>query len=331
MIHDSTDALEAGTDTLPAADAASAPAHPPHEDTAVVFSVVVVTYHRGDFLQGALDSIYAQEDLPGPFEIILIDNGGDAVVAPSPRADVSLRIERPGRNLGVPGGRNLGIALAASPYLVFLDDDAVWHDTRDLARFLPLFAAHPRCGCVAVKILNPHSGAPERHMVPAPNKDRLLNAATPIEAPYFYGCAHALRVEAVRRAGPYPERLMYGMEEIDLSLRLVDAGYTILFDPSIAALHYQAQAGRDIVGSAYWKQHALNKTRVAWRLLPLPYPLTIGIIWSGAALVKTGRPDVVAEIWRALWRERTTLRRERQVIAPSTIRYLKRIGARLFY
>jgi GT2 family glycosyltransferase len=293
--------------------------------------VIVITYHRGAFLAKALESIYAQEGLPGPFEVIVVDNGGDGVVGTCPRPDVSLRIIRPGRNLGVAGGRNLGMSLASSPYVVSLDDDAIWHDTHDLSRFLARLAADERCACVAGRIVDPHTGATDSRLLPAPNKDRLLRAVEPMETPYFYGGAHALRAASVRQVGGYPERLLYGMEEFDLSLRLVNAGYSIVYDPAIAALHYAASAGSEAVRSTRWTQNALNKSRVAWRLLPMPYPLTIGLIWSAAALIKTGRLRAVAEMWRTLWHERKLLRAERQVISPAAVRQLKRIGARLLY
>lgn len=297
----------------------------------MILSVIVITYHRGPFLQQALESIYRQERIPGPFEIIVVDNGGDVVLGQSPRADVELRVVQPGRNLGVAGGRNLGMSLARGDYLISLDDDAAWHDPFDMARFLEVFAAEPECACIAGKILSPTTHAIDRRLLPAPDKDRLLRAETPIATPYFYGGVHALRAAAVRAIGGYPERLKFGMEEYDLSLRLVNAGYTILFHPGVAALHYDAQTGRDIVGGGRWVENAVNKTRVAWRLLPLPYPLTIGLVWSGAVLVKTAQPGAVLRMWRTLWGEREQLRAEREVISADAVRYLKHAGARLLY
>ncbi len=297
----------------------------------MLISVIVITYHRNEFLQSTIESICAQESIPTPFELIVIDNGGDAEVALPPQAGAALRIVRPERNLGVAGGRNLGMQLAQGDYLVFIDDDATWHDTHDIARFVAQFEAAPHCGCVAVKVLNPQTGETDRQMLPSPDKAALAAATEPRETPYYYGCAYAMRADAITRVGIYPERLVYGMEEIDLSLRLIDAGYTILYDPSIAVLHYAARSGRDFVGARYWKQQALNKSRVAWRLLPLPYPLTICAIWSAATLVKTRQPRAVLEVWQALWRERKLLRAERKVIAPATVRRLKQIGARLLY
>lgn len=300
-------------------------------ESSLLVSVIVITYHRNQFLQATLASIFRQEGLRGPFEIIVIDNGGDATIPPSPRAEITVHVVRPEHNRGVTGGRNLGITLAKGSHLIFIDDDAVWHDNQDMARIVARLESTPRCGCVAARILNPRTGETDRKMLPMPDKSRLEHSTVPVETPYFYGCAHAIRSEAVERVGMYPERLVYGMEELDLSLRLLDAGYVIVYDPDIAALHYEASSGRTYVGASYWKQHAINKSRVAWRLLPLPYPLTVGLIWSAAALVKTRRPGVALEIWQTLWRERTALRAERKVIASATVRYLKHVGARLLY
>lgn len=297
----------------------------------MLVSVIVITYHRNAFLQSTIEAIYHQEGTPEAFEVLVIDNGGDAVVPSSPRAGVTVRVVTPERNLGVAGGRNLGMTLAQGDILVFIDDDAVWHDAHDMARFLSRFDASPECGCVAVRVLDPATGAVDQRLLPAPNKAALLAATEPREVPYFYGCAYAVRSQAIANVGMYPERLMYGMEEYDLSLRLIAAGYSILYDPDIAVLHYEAKAGRDFTGARFWAQQALNKSRVAWRQLPMPYPLTISLIWSGATLIKTRQPRAVLDIWRALWRERNLLRAERHVISRASVRRLKRAGARLLY
>lgn len=294
-------------------------------------SVIVITYHRNQFLQSTIASIYSQQGMGEPFEVIVIDNGGNATPPPSPREDIILRVVTPERNLGVAGGRNLGMKLATGDVWIFIDDDAVWHDSHDMARFLERFAADPRCGCVAVKVLNPQTGAVDRRLLPSPHKTSLLRATTACETPYFYGCAHAVRADAIARTGMYPERLVYGMEEIDLSFRLIEAGFTIVYDPDIAVLHYEARSGREFVGARYWTQQAVNKSRVAWRQLPLPYPLTICGVWSLATLLKTRQPRAVFAIWRTLWRERRVLSAERKVLSPEALKHLKRVGARLLY
>jgi GT2 family glycosyltransferase len=292
-------------------------------------SFVVVTYKRGPLLQQCLDSIYAQQGL-SHYEIIVIDNGGEAVITPLLDPEIELRIQRPTENLGATGGRNLGMQLARGEYMVSLDDDACWHHPEDVARMITYLDENPRCGAVCAKSLDPNDQVIISQL-PHPNKAYAIRLSEPTPVPYFYGVAHALRAEAIRTVGDYPVRYIIYMEEVDLSLRLVDAGYSIIYYPAVAAHHHQSNLGRPIAGNIYWKQSALNKCRMAWRLLPQPYPLTIGFVWSIAVLLKTGSPGLVASTWHDLWMERKVLQQERSPIRPATIRYLRRIGARLLY
>lgn len=291
-------------------------------------SFIVVTYGRGEPLQGCLTSIYRQRGLPSAYEVILIDNKGEAQVQRPPHPEISLRVERSTRNLGVSGGRNLGIELAQGADLVFIDDDAIWHTPDDVARLLTCLNATPGNGAVGVKVIDPQDQSIIVNFLPHPNKQYALSLTAPAEAPYFYGGGNALKASAIREVGPYPARFFYAMEEIDLSLRLIDGGYKIWFEPSVAIYHPRSTS---VKGTQYWKQNTLNKSRVALRLLPFPYTLTVPLIWSFAALLKTRSLGVVLQIWRALWAERALLRHERNPIRRETVGYLKRIGARLLF
>jgi GT2 family glycosyltransferase len=288
-------------------------------------SFIVITYQRGALLQVCLDSIYSQRDLPTPFEVILIDNGGDA------EADhPGLRLERVPENLGVAGGRNLGMTLARGDYWVFLDDDAIWAEDSCVARMVAHLDRDSQCAGVAVRSL-----APDRSPIvaeyPHPNKVYLAGVGEPTEVPYFYGVGHALRASAVSQVGGYPARYFYAMEELDLSLRLIDAGWRILYDPACGVVHFHSTLGRPVIGEVYWRRNMLNKCRVAWRLLPYRYLASTALIWGAAVLLRTRSPGAVGQVLRALWQERKTLRAERHRVKPETVRHLRRIGARLLY
>ncbi len=293
-------------------------------------SFIILTYHRGAFLQQCLDSIYAQEGLPRPYEVIVVDNGGDAQAAPPSDPEIRLRVEVPAENLWATGGRNLGMQLARGEYLVFIDDDAVWAAPNSVERLLRPLEQNPGCGAVAVKSLQP-DGQPILIELPHPDKAYLLRQQAPVEVPYFYTMGVAIRAAALEKTGHYPQRFRIYAEELDLSLRLIDAGYTILYDPDAAVLHHKTEQGRPVFGANYWHHNALNKSRVAWRLLPFPYPLTTTFIWCAAVLVKTRQPGIVWRIWRELWEERRLLAQERKPIRRETVAYLRRIGARLLY
>lgn len=295
-------------------------------------SVIVITYQRDDALQTCLSSIYHQTGLPRPFEIIVVDNGGMAQIVPPDDGQIKLIVERAPENLGVVGGRRRGCELAGGAALLFIDDDAEWHAEDDMARLLALLHDHPDCGAVAVKSLDGATRQPIRYELPHPDKKRLLEADSPIEVPYFIGVGNALRRTALEAVGGYrAQHFAYSAEDVDLSLRLLDAGWKILYHPQVAVYHHHAQTGRPFMGDSYWIANAVNKTLLAWRLLPMPYPVTTLLAWSFQALRKTRRPKVVYRIWREVWAARKTARQTRQPIKAETVSYIKRIGGRVWY
>lgn len=298
---------------------------------AMQLSFIVVTYQRSELLNACLESIYQQENLPRPYEVIVIDNAGDVALAPPPDSEIMLRIERPATNLGAAGGRNLGMELAQGDYWVFIDDDARWHQPDDVAKLIQILETRPQCGAVAVKSINPKTGKVITSELPHRNKRYVQALTEPVEAPYFYAYGYALRASAIQKVGNYPARYFIYMEEIDLSFRLIDAGYQIIFDPSIAVIHHKSTLGRPIQGADFWRQSTLNKSRLGWRLLPYPYPLTILFFWSLRILINTANPRKVWQTWRALWQERKLLQTERHPLKPETCRYLQKIGARLLF
>jgi len=90
-----------------------------------LFSIIIPTYNRPDFLPEAIDSVLNQTitDL----ECIVVDDAGPvaAMVPEDPRVNL---IRRPS-NGGEPAARNTGISAATGRYVTFLDDDDVF--TRD--------------------------------------------------------------------------------------------------------------------------------------------------------------------------------------------------------
>jgi GT2 family glycosyltransferase len=294
-------------------------------------SFVIVTYKRGELLQKCLDSIYQQENLPRPYEIVIVDNGGDATIGPPANDSIQIHLERMENNLGAAGGRNYGMTLAKGEIIVFIDDDAVWHQEDDVNQILHLMDTKPKCGAVAMHSLNPTTHQPIMTEFPHPDKAFLLGVTQPTEIPYFYAYGYALRAEVLKITGGYPERFGIYAEELDLSLRIIEAGYQIIYDPHLAVIHYKSDLGRPVQGDNFWRANTLNKSRVAWRLLPYPYPLTTLAAWSARTLYKTQKPRLVLKIWRDLWAERKLLRQERKPIRRETVQYLKSIGARLLY
>jgi glycosyltransferase involved in cell wall biosynthesis len=89
---------------------------------APLFSVIIPTYSRPDFLPEAIDSVLGQT--VNDLECLVIDDAGPrpASVPDDPR----VRLIRRDLNGGEPAARNTGIQEARGRFLVFLDDDDVF-------------------------------------------------------------------------------------------------------------------------------------------------------------------------------------------------------------
>lgn len=86
------------------------------------FSVIIPTYNRQDLLSRALDSLASQTVKAD--EILVIDNGESRYCLNSYAENIKV-ILAPIRS-GASQARNIGLSLASSDYVAFLDDDDYW-------------------------------------------------------------------------------------------------------------------------------------------------------------------------------------------------------------
>ncbi|HWO41345.1 MAG TPA: glycosyltransferase family 2 protein [Candidatus Eisenbacteria bacterium] len=106
-------------------------------------SVVIPTYHRAEFLRGAVRSVLGQtfED----FEVVVVDDGGPDGAAEVIEGfnDSRIRYLRHPERRGGAAARNTGIANARGEYVAFLDDDDEWLEEK-LERQMRMMLASPR-------------------------------------------------------------------------------------------------------------------------------------------------------------------------------------------
>ncbi len=115
-------------------------------------SVIVIFKDAEDFLEEAIESVYAQTF--GEWELLLVDDGssdGSTAIAQrhATRGDGRVHyLEHPEHaNLGMSATRNLGVSRARGNLVAFLDADDVLFPTA-LERGVVLLGAHPRVGMV---------------------------------------------------------------------------------------------------------------------------------------------------------------------------------------
>lgn len=127
-------------------------------------AVIITMGNRPAELNALIDSVRAQQ---GPeVELAVVGNG-----APLPPLPEGVRSVELPENLGIPGGRNVGIELFGQDgrdvdAVLFLDDDGSL-PLQDSARLLrEAFTADPKLGIVSFRIADPDTGVTQRRHVP---------------------------------------------------------------------------------------------------------------------------------------------------------------------
>ena len=115
-------------------------------------SVVIVFLNAEEFLQEAIQSVFAQGY--SRWELLLVDDGStdtSSQIAQRCARDHSERVrylEHSGHaNLGIPASRNAGIRQASGTYVSFLDADDVWVNTK-LEQQVAILEQHPKAAMV---------------------------------------------------------------------------------------------------------------------------------------------------------------------------------------
>lgn len=205
--------------------------------------VIILSWNRTEETISAIDSALAQQGVTK--RIWVIDQGSLAENLVRLRRFVADRpevhLEALGRNYGVAEGRNIASRLGQAPYIVGLDNDAVFADPHVLARVVERFAADPRLGAAAFRIINYYTGRDDDWDYPLIYRD---DPPKEFEATRFIGAGHALRRAAFVAAGEYDPKLFFFGEERDLSYRLLAAGYRIKFFRDFRVLHKEAREHR---------------------------------------------------------------------------------------
>ncbi|MGW2182736.1 glycosyltransferase family 2 protein [Streptomyces sp. NPDC001732] len=257
-------------------------------------AVVITMGNRPDELRALLDSVARQEG--DRIEVVVVGNG-----APVPDVPAGVRTVELPENLGIPGGRNVGIE-AFGPsgsdvdVLLFLDDDGLLPltDTAELCR--RAFESDPELGIISFRIADPDTGATQRRHVPR------LRASDPLRSSRvttFLGGANAVRTKVVAEVGPLPGRFFYAHEETDLAWRALDAGWMIDYRADMVLNHPTTAPSRHAV---YHRMVARNRVWLARRNLPVPLiPVYLGV-WLLLTLLR--RPSVPAlKAWFGGFRE----------------------------
>ncbi|WP_326793393.1 glycosyltransferase [Streptomyces sp. NBC_00841] len=257
-------------------------------------AVIITMGNRPDELRALLDSVAKQDG--DRIEVVVVGNG-----APVPDVPAGVRTVELPENLGIPGGRNVGIEAfgpsgADVDALLFLDDDGLLPltDTAELCR--QAFEQDPKLGIISFRIADPDTGVTQRRHVPR------LRAADPMRSSRvttFLGGANAVRTQVLAEVGGLPGDFFYAHEETDLAWRALDAGWMIDYRADMVLNHPTTAPSRHAV---YHRMVARNRVWLARRNLPAPLvPIYLGVWLLLTLLRKPSGPALKA--WFGGFRE----------------------------
>lgn len=292
--------------------------------TEPLVTILIVTWNRRDDVLETVQSIYAQSYRN--FEVIVVDNGSiDKTVETLAQTYPQVRTVSLEKNMGVSIGRNEGIALAGGEIIFLLDSDgSLEQDTLHI--IVSKLKNDTTIGAINCKIVN----ASTRKLDGGPgwvysSKMVALQDQEFISYSFSEGGA-AIRKLVLDKVGMFWDFLFFGCEGQELSLRILDAGYSILYFPA-AIVYHRASPHARVNEKERDSYNLLNSlsiylVRFPWWLFALLTPIKIfAKLFKG---IRRGYLRSVLSALRSFIRHIPYLLKQRSPIRNITARaYLK--------
>ncbi len=221
-----------------------------------LLDVVIVSFRSKELLGRCLQSL-RENSLPGGMTVTVVDNAsGDGTAEMVAEVYPWARLLAQSENLGFGAATNLGFAVGSARYVLALNPDAaIEADT--LPVLIELMEADPSIGCCGPALYREDGSFDHaaRRSFPTPLSalghfsgigrrlpgGRLADYRAPdvgrgtVDA--VNGAFMLLRREAFEGVGGFDQGYWMYMEDLDLSYRLAEAGWSTFYEPSVQAIH----------------------------------------------------------------------------------------------
>ncbi len=205
-------------------------------------TVSISTRNRLESLTRCVESVGLISDFVD--EIIIVDDASDAPLEEPLRQSlggsfpVKLRVIRQNENKGPCAARNAIVKAAESDFVLNLDDDAFILEAKGILEALKIMRQDDRVAVIALAQANQDGTSWPEFMQPAP-------VQYPCQVPAFTGYAYLFRRETYLSIGGYREEFFYMGEEKEYCLRLLNAGYSVIYLPDARVAHIADSSGRN--------------------------------------------------------------------------------------
>lgn len=275
-------------------------------------TVIIPTYRRVPELLDTLKALAAC-DIP-PAEVIVHVDGGDQFSVGALKALSSkVRILESSKTLGPGGSRNRLLQESSNEIIVSLDDDSFPIDIDFFSAVEEAVKRNPKAGVIAMNIVHDEEALARRRSEAHPVAD-------------FVGCGCVYRKSAfVATRGYVPIQPAYGVEEADLALQIIDAGWEIVHDNDLRVRHATSRSHQ--ASPTITSAHISNLALLAFLRYPFTYWL-LGmfqvanrVVWSIRNRRISGILGGLAATPGKIWRYRAY----RKPVSAATMRKVRRL------
>jgi len=231
-------------------------------------SVIIISFNTRNMTRDCLNTLKRDlEDIPS--EIFVVDNASrDASAEMIAEEFPDVILIRTDVNLGFGGANNLALHRATGRYIVLLNSDA-FPAPGAMRLSIQHMDANPQCGLGGARLIGREgewqpsarafhsitadaftytglSGRYPQSKFFARLDETWADQLAPRKVDWVPGAYSIIRPEALQKAGPFDLRFFLYYEEVDLCMRIKQAGYDIWYWPDIVITHIGGESSRQL-------------------------------------------------------------------------------------
>lgn len=217
-------------------------------------------YNGARYLADSLQALITQDYQPS--EILIIDDGSTDQTAKIAK-QFPVHLITHDTNRGLAAARNTAIKNASHEFIASIDADIV-ADLNWLGQLLAILEDAPGIAGAGGKLKERHREFPAdrwraTHLIQDLGEKRLVLRGPMQEGVWLSGFGTIFRKTALERIGGYNEAYRTSYEDADLCGRLLDAGYSLVYEPMAQVTHIRRDTMHSVVRTAwrwqFWIQY----------------------------------------------------------------------------
>ena len=279
-------------------------------------SIIIVNWNGGNFLEKCLNSIYKTiKNLD--FEVFVVDNASSDLSLNCLKKFPEMNLIKNTENKGFAQANNQAIKKSKGNYILLLNPDTILLKN-SIQKMISYMSKNEDIGVLGCKLLNPDGSVqPSCHAFltlphvffevsqmdkifpknkfftnffkPLTKFKLFMNYSTPekpIEVESVMGSCYMIRKESLSKTGLLDENFFLYHEEMELSYRIWQKGYKVIFFPYSTVIHYNKHATEKNKNKVYYERFKSilyffkkqNKTNLKLLKLILLFSLSINLL-----------------------------------------------------